>query len=106
MKIKSFSGILILCVGIILLLSACGKKEAPISVQDTQPFKSAIQDYLKSKNYGMDVSSFDELGVSGDTGSAICKMQEAENLYNLKVTWQFSFEKKDGKWTVKNHAVK
>ena len=106
MKIKNFSGILILFVGIILLLSACVKKEAPISVQDTQPFKSAIQDYLKSKNYGMDVSSFDDLAIGNDTSSATCKMEEAEKLYNLKVTWQFNFEKKDGKWTVKNHTVK
>lgn len=106
MKIKNFSGVLILCVGIVLLLSACGKKEAPVSTQDTQPFKAAIQDYLKAKNSGVDVSSFEELGISGDTGSAICKIQEAENLYNIKVAWQFNFEKKDGKWTVKDHIVK
>lgn len=106
MKIEKLSTILVLCIGLILLLSACEKNEAPVSVQDTQPFKTAIQDYLKAKNYGMDVSSFEELGVSGDTGSAICKMQEAENLYNIKVTWQFNFEKKDGKWTTRSHTVK
>ncbi len=103
---KNFLWIGAVAVSMFLFFIGCGKGEAKISQQDTEPFKMAIQEYLKAKNYGMDVSSFDELSANGENASATCKLKEAEGMVNVKVTWEFSFEKKDGKWQVKNHTVK
>ncbi len=100
---------IIVLISIFTLFSGCGKKDSstPVNLQDTQPFKNAIHEYLKSKNYGMDLSSFEELSVSGNNASAMCRMNEAENLYTIKVTWQFDFENTgNGSWKVKSHTQK
>ncbi len=89
-------------------LCSCGKETPPAQAetQDTSVFKSAIGNYLREKNYGMEISSFDELSIKDNKASAICKMGEAENLYGIRVTWEFNFENSSGEWKVSGHQQK
>jgi hypothetical protein len=95
----------VLTGGFMLFISGCGK-DAQKPAEDSTPFKIAIEEYCKSKNYGMAATSFESISVNGDKAVTVCGMQEAESTYNIKVIWQFDFEKKDGKWIAKGHAVK
>jgi len=99
---KFLSFILLICI---ILFSGCGKKPE-IKAEDSKEFGKAIEDYMKTKNYGMAVSSFEELDISGDKASAVCRLNEAENLYAIKVRWSFDFNKNNGKWEVSSHTVK
>ncbi len=86
-------------------LAGCGRKTPEIT-RDTGPFKAAIEEYCKAKNFGMAVDSFDSMEIKDKGGTVTCKMKEAEGTYNMTVKWQFTVEEKDGKWKVSSHVVK
>jgi len=71
---------------------------------DTAPFEAAIAQYLEDKNMGMKVTEFRSLDVEGSAAHAVCRMMEQSGLHNVKVTWQFEFERKaDGTWVALSH---
>lgn len=86
------------------LAAACGSKTQP--PVDPKQFEDPIADYCKSKSFGMKIASFEKVTVEGDTARVVCKMQEAEGLYGLSVTWEFSLKKESGKWKVLSHNKK
>ncbi|MFC1497896.1 hypothetical protein ACFLS1_05410 [Verrucomicrobiota bacterium] len=80
---------------VIFSLCGCGKKA--LTQKETEPFKTAIVTYLKQNDMEMKVAEFKSLTIAGDTATCTAAMQEAEDLYDLKVTWGFTFHKdKDG----------
>ena len=71
---------------------------------DTAPFKAAITKYLAQQSMGMKVTEFLELTVEGATAEAFCKLQDADGLYGLGVTWKFVFKKEGNGWAVASHV--
>ena len=79
------------------VLLACGCAKKGPARAETAPFEAAIAAYLKQNNLGMKVAEFKSLTVTGDSATGTVAMQEAEGMYDLKVTWVFTFRKdKDG----------
>lgn len=109
MNIPGISKLCLIVIATVAMvcLYGCGKGSVPPpTAGESQPFNKPIEDYLKSKNMGMAVSGFDKLQVDGDKAKAICKMQEAENLYGMRITWEFDFQKQKDGWKVTGHTVK
>ena len=88
---------------VISLLCGCGGKQ--LTEQKTAPYKSAVTSFLAEKSMGMKVVEFKSLDVSGDKATGAVKLQDAEGLYAIKPTWQFTFIKADGTWIVQEYKV-
>jgi len=85
------------------LICACGKPLA--APADPAPFKAAVADYCRAKNYGMTIASITALEPTGDTATMTCRMQDNEGLYGVGVTWQFSLRREKDGWTVTGHKT-
>ena len=96
---------LVISALLLVSISGCGKKEEQPKI-DTAKFETAITGYLKDKSMGMKVASFEKMDVKDDQATAVCKMQEAEGLYNMNVTWKFTFKKEKDSWKVTTHTDK
>jgi hypothetical protein len=94
---------LLLLVSVSLLAFGCGRK--PPSSEETGPFEPAIAEYLQQQGMGMKVGEFKTLGVTGDTATATVAMQDAEGLYKMNVTWEFSFQKQANEWRTVSHQT-
>ena len=72
---------------------------------DPAPFREAVARYLADKNMDMKVTEFDSLEVQDGTAAAVCRMQQAGDLYTgLAVRWRFTFERTgDGPWRAVEH---
>jgi len=77
----------------------------PAVTADTTPFARAVAEYLSDKNMDMKIAKFESLGVQDDTATAVCRMQQAGDLYSgLAVRWRFVFERSgDGDWRAEEH---
>jgi hypothetical protein len=71
-----------------------------------EEYKSAIKAYLTSKSYGMVVSSVKSSKVDDGKATVVCKVKDAEGLYGLAVTWNFTLENTDGTWKVLSHSTR
>lgn len=81
--------------------TGCGKAGPPTN---TAPFRQAIAEYLKPKSMDMAVSGFESLEVDGETATAVCKMEAADDLYGgVGVRWTFAFRNEGGAWRVESH---
>ena len=87
---------------LVLLATGCG--EDPPSRERAAPFEAAIAAYLKQHSMGMKVAEVKSLTVEGDTATATVALQEAEGLYNLKVTWDFAFRRAPNGWIATSHS--
>ena len=58
------------------LICACGKPLA--APADPAPFKAAVADYCRAKNYGMTIASITALEPTGDTATMTCRMQDPD----------------------------
>jgi len=99
------AGLTALALGVALCCAGCSKQSAAKPV-DSKPFEAAIVDYLQKNNYGMRIASVVRIDETGNTATATCKMEDATGLYNLAVTWEFSFRRSDGHWQVENYTAK
>jgi hypothetical protein len=81
-----------------------GGGEPTVSVY-TAPFARAIEDYLSDKNMDMKVTEFESIQVQDGTATAVCRMQQAGDLYTgLAVRWRFTFDRSgDGEWRAVEH---
>lgn len=103
---KRITAILITCaLGTALFCTGCGKSDSGNPIH-SKPFEAAIADYLQSKSFGMKIASVERIDQQGDTATVVCKMQEAEGTYALKVTWEFTCRRADGNWQVEGHTAK
>ena len=84
-----------------MVLAGCGSRK--ITEAEAAPFRAAIAQYLKQRSMGMKASEFKSLAVSGEGAAASVAMEEAEGLYGVKVTWEFTFRKGEGGWKVESH---
>ena len=90
-------------VGLLLLCAAgCGKDEP---AADTAPFQAAITKYLAGKSMGMTVTEFESLDVTGETATAVCRLEEASGLYSMGVRWRFTFERDRQDWKATGHEA-
>ena len=105
MKTTIITALASLAVGAALYCAGCSKSDS-VSQVDSKPFEAAIADYLQSKSFGMKIASVERIDQHGDMATVVCKMQEAEGTYELKVTWEFSCRRSDGSWQVESHAAK
>jgi len=78
-------------------------QDEAISPEMTEELRTAIENYLEAKSFGMKIASFEQVQSEGDRATAVCKMQEAEGLYGLSVTWAFKFNRSSGIWKVESH---
>ncbi len=77
------------------LLVGCSEEETVTA--DTAPFESAIEKYLRDAGMGMKVTEFKSLSIEDDTATAVCKMEEAADLYGgIGVRWRFTFRRTAG----------
>ncbi len=86
---------------VVLVLSGC-RKQGPAK-DKTVPSEAAIVAYLQQNSMGMKIVEFKSLTITGDTATGVTTMQEAESLYALKVTWEFTFRKDKDGWTALSH---
>lgn len=93
---------LLVLLGVLVLAQAGCRKPGPTK-DVTAPFEAAIAAYLKQNSMGMKLIEFKSLTVTGDTATGVATMQEAESLYALKVTWEFTFRKDKTGWTAVSH---
>ncbi len=87
----------------VLAGAGCGKRAG--AGADSEAFKAAIGAYLQQKSMGMKVAELKSLKTSGDTATGVASMQDAEGLYSVKVTWEFSFRRDQNGWTVVSHKT-
>ena len=99
------AGLTVLALGVALCCAGCSKEDAA-KPTDSQPFEAAIADYLQRNGYGMKIASVQRIDQTGNTATAVCRMQEAEGTYGLAVTWVFSLHRDDGHWQVESHTAK
>jgi alanine racemase len=91
----------------LFFLCSCGQKENNVQTANKKAFESAIGKYCKAHSYGMKIKSFESILEKGSEATAVCKMEEAEGLYNMSVKWTFSLAKNEsGEWEVKSHIAK
>lgn len=99
---RAMTTLTVAVAAVCMLAAACSKE--PAVQADTQPFEQAITQYLARKNMGMKVAEFKSLEVEGDRAHAVCRMAEASGMHNVKVTWEFEFERDaGGAWEVVAH---
>ena len=82
-------------------LAGCGRTEADV---DSEPFESAIAEYLEKNNMALKVKEIKEgPTVTGGTATLTASLTHAE-LGGAAVTWTFRFEKSpEGAWIVVSH---
>jgi hypothetical protein len=85
-----------------IIMVGCGKDAAP--AVDPAPFQAAVDDYCRSRNYGMAIAEVVALKETGETATMTCKMKEAEGLYGIAVVWEFSLRQDGGRWVVEGHV--
>lgn len=81
--------------------SGCGSKAVDV---DTKPFETAITKYLSQRSMGMKVTEFLKVTMDGASAEAYCKLQDAEGLYAMSVSWKFLFQKQGDGWEVTSHV--
>lgn len=99
---------IILSATVAILVFFCGcRKNGGKPSANKKAFETAINNYCKSHSYGMKIKSFEGTMEKGNEASAMCKMEEAEGLYNMSVLWTFTMKKnKSGAWEVVSHKAK
>lgn len=89
--------LVIVAVPLALVSGGCGKKQTE-AISDMVPFESAITAYLDKNSMGMKIGEIKSLSVSGDTATGTVSMKEADDLYNVNVKWEFTFQKNQDGW--------
>jgi hypothetical protein len=96
---------LLVCVWLGVMMCGCGKADSAPKV-DVAPFNAAVEEYCRTKNYGMAIAELVALTPNGDTAVMSCKMKEAEGLYGIAVVWEFTLAREGGRWSVTGHVKK
>ena len=86
-----------------LLITACGGKGAS-SPENASAATRAITAYLSAQAMEMKVAEIKEFNEAGDTATASASMQQADGMYDIKVTWNFELKKSGSNWIVESHS--
>jgi hypothetical protein len=108
LTIKSLPRALVMFAGAILIFSmaACGGGSSAPSAADAAPVATAITAYLEKQSIEMKVAEVKELKIDGETAKASASLAQADEVYNLKVTWSFELKKSGTGWEVTSHSDK
>jgi len=92
--------ILALAVLVLALLPAgCGSKKP--SAEQTVPFATAIEQYLRASSMEMKIDAFETLSITGDAAAARVSVELADETYKgLAQRWTFHFERSGAGWKV------
>ena len=53
----------------------------------------------------MRVTEFESLDVTGETATAVCRLEEASGLYSMGVRWRFTFQRDGQDWKATGHEA-
>gem|GEM_PF-3138994 len=97
MRCAGWLGTSILAGLMVLGLTGCGRGAA---VQETAPFETAVNAWLRAQSMEMKAGRFRSLRVDGDAARAKVSLGHAEGAAGVSVQWDFTFARKGGAWVV------
>ena len=98
-------GLIVTALAVLLALSGCDGDETPV-IPDREAFDAAVESYLSGRSMEMAIDEYREftLAENGNTARAVIALAHAgEGYANLRVRWEFTFQKVNDRWRVSSH---
>jgi len=102
---SNFPRVVLATIGLFLLvvMTGCGGKSGP-SPEESAAVSKAITTYLAEQAMEMKVAEVTAFTPDGDNATAAASLQQADGVYNVKVSWNFILKKAGDGWKVESHT--